>query len=138
MHPFHIAATSVAFGLLIFEWQRTRDSREFGIFQNWPLIAFALALVLSLPSSFISLFQEHKEALALVTQELNWLSGASLGISISIIIFSTIKKISDVGSVLLLVSALGVVFFYIATTELAKLADDRSIPSEELSTTTLP
>lgn len=134
MHTFHIAATSVAFGLLIFEWQRTRNSREFSISQNWPLIAFALALVLSLPSSFISLFQEHKEALALVTQELNWLSGASLGISISIIVFSTIKKVTDVGSVLLLVSAFGIAFFYLATTKLAKLADERWMPSKDQST----
>ena len=98
------------------------------------MIAFALALVLSLPSSFISLFQEHKEALALVKQELNWLSRASLGISISIIVFSTIKKVTDVGSVLLLVSALGIVFFYLATTKLAKLADERWMPSKEQST----
>lgn len=133
MHTLHIEAATVAFGPLTLSWKRARDSGEFGIKKNWPLIGFALALICSLPPSFISLFEDHKESLALINKELNFWAGISLGFGISVIIFSTIKKVTDVGSALLLLSALGVGFFHITTSKLVQLADGRWTPPEAKS-----
>lgn len=126
MHTLHIAATTVAFALILLQWQKTRETEDFGIRANWPLIVFSIALLLSLPSSFLSLFENYEE-IRLVTSELNRLSGVSLGLSFVALCFSVSTcRTFDIGVLLFVLLFGGCVFFCFTTNMLTQKLKERS------------
>ena len=137
MPALHYTATSVAFALVLIELQKTRGSENFTSLKNLPLIAFWIALGISLPSTFISLFSEQDGMMRLVMSEFNQLPSISLGICILTICFSITRKLTDVGTVLLLLSAVGVFFFYIVIMSFAKKMEEHSERIKELPVTEL-